>query len=237
MIDWFLARLNTRIEGDDICELAPSDLPGTLDDTLGRFIFALLSDIDVRIRWRAAHVMRRFARLGAVAPFQAVFSNYDRKSDFSFRDPNAPYYWIAARLWSVIAAARVANETPELVLPVADKLRSIALDREFPHVLVREHAKLAVLQLADSGHLVLPAADYAAVKNVNSPTLPRAPKAERTDEHAYRESRDRRFHFDMMDAAQYWFAKPMRMFADLKGKDFYDRLEYWAADKWNAPRK
>jgi hypothetical protein len=237
MIDWFLARLNTRIKGDDICELVASDLPGTLDDTLGRFIFALLSDIDVRIRWRAAHVMRRFARLGAVAPFQAVFSNYDRKSDVSFRDPNAPYYWIAARLWSVIAAARVANETPELVLPMADKLRSIALDREFPHVLVREHAKLAVLQLADSGHLVLPAADYAAVKNVNSPALPRAPKAERTDEHAYRESRDRRFHFDMMDAAQYWFAKPMRMFADLKGKDFYDRLEYWAADKWNAPEK
>jgi hypothetical protein len=205
VFQWYLARLNSRIVGADTNELDFNDLPSSTDDAIGRFLFALLSDIDIRIRWRTAHVVRRLARLGATSAFRAVFSNYDRKVDSNFRDPNAPYYWIAARLWAVITAERIAHESPSVALSLAEQLQIIALDKDFPHLLIREHAKSALLQLVKSGHLSVPAEVLSAIEKVNTPQLARLPKADRAAYNGYRDSKERRFDFDMMDAAQYWF--------------------------------
>ncbi len=234
VLQWYLLRLNGSIIDAGTNELDPQDLPGNIDGAVGRFLFSLLSDIDTRIRWRAAHVIRRLARTGGAAVIEATFSNYDRKADPTFRDPSAPYYWIAARLWAVIAVARIADETPAVVLPLAGKLQDIALDKHFPHVLIREHAKAAVLQLVKSGHLSLSADALVSVENVNTSKLARQTRADRISSNPFHDNKERRFHFDTLDAAQYWFNPIFLIFANLPTDDFYHRLEHWTVDEWRG---
>ena len=68
----------------------------------------------------------------------AIFSQYDRMSDNAFRDPGAPYYWLAGRLWTVISAARIAQEAPKSLRRVHAKLIEIAMTEALPHILIRE---------------------------------------------------------------------------------------------------
>jgi hypothetical protein len=120
ILNWYLARLNRRIPESHEEVLDPNDLPANLNEAVARFVYSLMSDVDTRIRWRASHAARRLARLGAVDTFHAIFANYDRTTDISFRGPDAPYYWLAARLWALMTASRVAVETPASLAPLLD---------------------------------------------------------------------------------------------------------------------
>lgn len=87
---WYADRLNGRVP-PDLPSMDVSDIPDNFDDAFGRFMYALLSDVDTRIRWKAAHTLRAVARFGMNNLLNATFANLERKQDFSFRDPTAPF--------------------------------------------------------------------------------------------------------------------------------------------------
>ena len=95
VLPWYVQRLVDRIPPDDRRTSALADVPSSDTEAAGRFVYALLSDIDTRIRWRAAHAVRRLARLGATEALDAVIGNWPRVEDKSYRDPDAPFYWLA----------------------------------------------------------------------------------------------------------------------------------------------
>jgi hypothetical protein len=117
-------------------------------------------------------------------------------------------------------------------------LIKIALDRAFSHLLVREHAKLSVLNLVKSGHVALAPAIFDAVLNANMPRLPRIPKnGERRDHMQWEDTRERRFEFSPTDTIQHWYNPILQLFPTLRKQDLLDELEYWIVDKWAAPPK
>ena len=59
-------RLLQRIPAHDKDKWDLSDIPTESAAGLARFLYALMGDVDVRTRWRAAHALRRLARLGDV---------------------------------------------------------------------------------------------------------------------------------------------------------------------------
>ena len=145
-----------------------SDIPTETVGGLARFLYALMGDVDVRIRWRATHAARRLARLGDPGVIHKIVELYGRTSEPSFRKPDAPFYWLAARLWLMMALDRIAAETPSAVGRHGQWLLEIASDNEVPHLLVRSFAKSAVCRLVESRVLVPDTTQRDALQRANT---------------------------------------------------------------------
>ena len=233
VFDTYCRRLCERIPPKDLETIDINEVPESVPDALARVVYALMSDCDVRIRWRAAHCVRSFAKLNQGDVLGALLRLYDRLEENEFRAADAPFYWMAARLWLMIALDRVALENPAMLRPHAQQLTAIASDPSFPHVLVRAFAADAVLKVANAGCISLTARERKSLSNVNSSKLPRI-GAENVHRKA-RDERERRFHFDQMDTIPYWYEPVARCFANLTVSDFVESAEHWIVDRWRIP--
>lgn len=231
----YLPRCLARIPKKDLDPLTLEDIPLSATSGLGRFLFALLSDCDIRIRWRVAHVLRRLARFGQTPLLHAVLDLYDRKVELSFRAPNTPFYWIAARLWTMIAVDRIAAENPQTLTGYGNRLLAVACDRVFPHVLVRGFAKDAVQKLSDSGLVSLNAKQQKALEQVN---LGKGTKKRiyplRGDVDSSHSRREGGFHFDSLDTLPYWYEPATRIFGDVTLDEFTQTAEDWIVKQWRV---
>lgn len=230
-------RLIQRIPANDRDTWDPTDIPNNPVDGVARYLYALMGDIDLRIRWRVAHAARSLARLGAVNTLNNLVMMYGRKSELSYRKPDAPFYWLASQLWLVIALDRIATETPTAVGRHGHKLLEIASDDEFPHVVLRSYAKSAVSKLVESGEFTLDPAQLAALERVNTSPFPRKKPSKRRNSRfdKYRGSEEgRRFTFDSMDTLPYWYSGAVGIFADVSKQEFLDIAERWIVDRWGV---
>lgn len=156
LVDWYVERLAERIPAEDRDQVVPrTTLPQHMDEAVARFLFAYMGDYDLRLRWRAAHAARRLARTNDKATLLALAGEYERREEPAFRGRELAFYWLAARLWFVIAWDRIAGERPELAGQVGSILLRIALNEAFPHLLVRSFARDACEKLTVAGHLSL----------------------------------------------------------------------------------
>lgn len=234
----YARRLVQRIPPQDQDQWNLADIPMNASHGTARFLYALLSDIDVRIRWRAAHALRRLTHLGDTETLDAVVELYDRTSELSYRKPNIPFYWLAARLWLVITLERIATETPSVVRHHGIWLLDIARDEAFPHILVRSFAKSAVGKLVESGNLTLNTDQQDVLASANTSLLRRKKARQRYradfDRYHYQQRKDRRFDFDSMDTLPYWYSRPLRAFADVSHEEFLNAAERWIVDHWGV---
>ena len=73
LVEWYSRRLAERIPTEDRDQSVPlSSLPQQTDKAVARFLFAYMGDCDLRLRWRAAHAVRRLARTGDQATLKAL---------------------------------------------------------------------------------------------------------------------------------------------------------------------
>lgn len=234
---WYIQRLAGRIIKQDREGIVVSTVPAQVAEALGRFFYAMLGDVDVRVRWRCAHALRRLARMGEHAILDAVIAQYGRTGEPAFRAPGAPFYWVAARLWLVIALDRIALESPAAVANHSVWLQEVALDEQFPHVLVRSFARDACKKLIESGHLVVDSEVAEALAQVNRSSLPRSrKKRDYSDsfDSFHRHDEDLRFHFNGLDTLRYWYDPLLRAFPDVTPREFLVIAEHWIVDEWGA---
>ncbi len=233
----YVYRLFGRIELTEREAWDLSDIPTESHSGIARFLYALMGDVDVRIRWRAAHALRRLARLGNTKEVDEIISFYSRTSESSYRDPKSPFYWLAARLWLVIALCRIAHENPTVLGALGPHLFKISVDKDVPHLLIRSFAKQAVLTLVKSRVLRLVPSQLRQVKMVNTSPVRKKKRlgefrlgSDRTDKKSDR----RRFQFDMTDTLPYWYNRVISCFADLTMEEFLDAAERWIVDQWQV---
>lgn len=234
---WYIQRLAGRITDRDREGVKAATIPEQIAETLGRFFYAMLGDVDVRVRWRCAHALRRLARMGEHAILDAVVAQYARAGEPAFRMPGAPFYWVAARLWLIISLDRIALESPEAVSRHGSWLHQVALNEEFPHVLVRGFARDACLKLIESGHLVADSGKREALAQVNCSQLPRSRKKRdygRSFDSFHSHDEGLRFHFDGMDTLRYWYEPLLRAFPNVTPREFLVIAEQWIVDAWDA---
>ncbi|WKZ40509.1 MAG: ABC transporter ATP-binding protein [Anaerolineales bacterium] len=213
----------------------PQDTPGGI----ARYIYALMGDIDVRLRWRAAHTLRNLVQLGDSATLNSIIELYDQKRDISYRNPNAPFYWLSARLWLLLVLERLASENPAKLVNYGIWLLGIASDEKFPHVVIRSIAKSAASKLLASGNFSLDKSQMLLLKKSNSGRLPRRKAKWKSYEfvfqpYKYEDSKNRRFHFDSMDTLPYWYSSAIRAFADIDSESFLDAAEQRIVDDWGV---
>jgi hypothetical protein len=233
----YLKRLVMRVPNVHLDRMNAADIPEDVESATARFLFALMSDCDVRIRWRAAHSVRRLARAGDTTVLAALLALYDRQREESFRAALEPFYWMSARLWWTISVCRVAHEHPRALSDYGPKLLEIATDEAFPHVLIRSFAKDGVLALSERGDLKLTPTQRKALSKANAGRLPRK-KGKRTygraTAHGENANKERAFHFDPLDTIPYWYQPALKMFADVTLDEFLDVAENWIVNKWHV---
>src|ERR1017187_1333404 len=233
-----LERVQKRIPPVDLDQIPVADVPRDAHVAVARFLRALMSDCDIRLRWRAAHSIRRLAIFKLKEEFDAWVYLYDATSEQSFRAANEPFYWLAARLWSVIALHRVAYETPEALTKHFGKLVDIATDESLPHVLIRGFAKDGALHLRELGDGKLTAKRQKQLVAVNTSSLPRALRdwgRRRGDLGEKIRFRECRFDFDHMDTVRYWYHSAIDVFVEVSQDEFLNVAEKWILDKWRVP--
>lgn len=232
----FLDRMKQRIPRLDFDEIERTDVPVNEPDGVAWFLWALLSDMDVRVRWRAAHSVRRFVEFGDLLVFDSLFALYENRSHRAYRAPNAPFYWLAARLWLLITADRVATENPSALVAHKDALFRAISDTALPHVLIREFARSVIRKLVERRLISLIPTEHQQLESVNRTTLQR----QKIDRYSSKGARpktkpaERKFHFDGLDTIPYWYEPALRMFASVDLARFLDVAEKYIVDDWKA---
>jgi len=210
-----------------------SDIPDDIDNALARFLTALLSDVDTRVRWRAAHSMRRlisYAPSDIIPCFTGLWINAEERS---FRAPNAPFYWQAARLWTILTLSRIATDQPSRLVPQKLFLLRILQDDTFPHPVVRSFAQDILLVLKESSLITFTIEEQQVLNRGIDIGLPRLER-ERYGSTAQSDEQGKnpRWQFDSMDTLPYWFAPASGIFANVTTKQLADEAERWIVDRW-----
>lgn len=236
--EWYARRLADRIEPNDRDQVWQADeVPAAVPVAVARFLYACMGDYNVRVRWRANHAVRRLARLGALAVLQALVEQYGRRAETVFRSPHLDFYWIAARLWFVIAWDRISGEMPQVGALAGARLLSIARDQDFPHLIVQSFARDACTKLLGAGALLLdPTATEELGQVARSRLQPQpAPRGRPRGRRPWLKDKSRRFHFDPMDSIPYWYDPMLGAFADVSQDQLLAVAETWIIDRWGYP--
>ena len=158
-------------------------------------------------RWRAAHSIRCLARFGKWQVVDALVSKFYSTDAHPYQAPELSFYFLHARLWLLIALARMAIDYPEMVAKYNKILKAISLDRDAPHVLLRQFAAQALLICAESGGLTLPEADAKVLKAVNQSSFPQKKRKEYGRDSFYRSHSDSTTEQDTKFLLDYDFDK------------------------------
>lgn len=118
-------------------------------------------------RWRAAHSVRRFAKLERWDVIDLLISKINIDNAHPFQAPELTFYHLHARLWLLIALARVAIDHPKELGKHADNLKDIAFSKEFPHVLMQHFAANILQTCIKKGNLKLSMQDKKRLDTVN----------------------------------------------------------------------
>lgn len=235
---WYARRLAERVAPDDRDQAwLPSEIPDSVPVAVARLLYACMGDYDVRVRWRSAHAIRRLARLGASSELTALIDEYGRREETSFRSPRLDFYWIAARLWFVIAWDRIACEVPQMGMLAGAKVLEIAQDEDFPHLIIRSFARDCCIKLAAADAFVIDAAALAQLEKIGrSPLTPEPSTSEKSRrKRGSADEPERRFQFDPMDSIPYWYDPLLNAFADLSQSELLAAAETWILDRWGYP--
>jgi hypothetical protein len=145
---------------------------GEMDIAAGLVWFTLGSPSAAH-RWRAAHSIRCFARFGKWEVIDLIMDKFHSTDAHPYQAPELPFYFLHARLWLLIAIARVAMDHPQNAAKYADTLKAIVLDKNVPHVLLRHFAAQALLACASSESNIVSGAEVKALKAVNESPFPK----------------------------------------------------------------
>jgi hypothetical protein len=229
VVEWGLSQvvpLETR-------DTAP-DLPDERSEVLGLFLWSVLGHPDDRVRWRAAHCLRELLVEECEEGLaDVVVGLLDTSSVGCFRAQDRDFYWLSARMWALLALARVAGDAPSVLGVHARRLAAIATDADLPHAAAREFARRAALRVAAHAPEALPADTVEELALANRPRVCGATRAYGFDR-SRESTMDRdvtRFHFDTLDTTRYWYEPLARVFG-LPGDDITRRADHWVTDVW-----
>jgi len=125
--------------------LAP---PGDMDMAVAGYVWSALAAPDSQFRWQAAHVVRALGRLGRGSVLNHLIALYPGGRGGPFADADLHFYAYHARQWLMIGLARMAMESPTMLVDHWGFLVRVALDGP-PHAIIRRLAIQCALALLD----------------------------------------------------------------------------------------
>jgi hypothetical protein len=160
----------------------PKDIPTIMSGV----IWCQLGSPRASDRWRAAHSIRCLVKFRRWEVFDAIVGRYPSQSAHPFQAAELPFYYLHARLWLLIAIARVALDYPHEVGKYHEFFLRIALENQSHHVLLKHFAVLAIRACVSLGGLRLPSDVVSQLGTVNVSPYPRLAEKRRHGNDFYR---------------------------------------------------
>jgi len=142
----------------------------------GAMLWRQLGSPYARDRWRAAHSLRSFARFGRWSVIDAVVAKFGDAAAGPFQAPELAFYVFHARLWLLIALARIAKDSPRAVAGYKNALLRVVRDDTRPHVLLKHFAARALTAAIDAGEVAVDAKTDTLLRRIDHSPLPRLHK-------------------------------------------------------------
>ena len=199
-------------------------------------------------RWRAAHAVRRLTALGHTDLIGACIARFYGENAGAFQDQKLPFFFLHARLWLLIALARIALEHPEAILSQRTFLERITFDAQTPHVGMQAFAGDALRALL----VRLPTAEASALRTrvdgVNTSPFPRGPENKTRKDFYHSSCREDESEPESPFDFEYEYSKTeVDSLASVFGLDHSDVVALatawvrrWSADvknMWECPRR
>ena len=150
-------------------------------------IWRALGSPEALCRWRAAHCMRDFAAFGSWGVIDALVEKFSTTTAGPFQAAELKFYYMHARLWLLIALARLSLDYPDRIAKYKDDLLYIVSESKQPHVLMRHFAAQSLLACVNARTLNLPAKILTCVSNADDSPHPRLKKKVRPYDNFYSE--------------------------------------------------
>lgn len=178
-------------------------------------------------RWRAAHSLRSFAKLGRWEIIDSVVGKMSEVDAGPFQASELPFFYMHARLWLLVALARMGRDFPTQIARYKDELLTFVFEDRYPHVLMRHFAARALLACVDAEQLNLPDKQATRVRNADRSPYPRLKEKRRNNggfyagrphsvpEPAFQFYLDYDFHKHDVDSLAQVFGQPCWKVADL----------------------
>ncbi len=113
--------------------------PNNISDAFTGFVWAALGSPRSSVRWQAAHCVRRLVEAGCEQELNSLIDWMKRDCVNAFGSRAFPFYNLHARLYLLIALARISIDNPELLRHHHLLFKHHALDG-LPHALIQKFA-------------------------------------------------------------------------------------------------
>ena len=150
--------------------------PDEFAEIAAGIVWRVLGSADATDRWRAAHCLRLFAKFGRWEVIDNVVTRSHRLDAGPFQARELPFFYMHARLWLLIALARMGIDFPAEVARYKDDLLTYVLEDKDPHVLMRHFAGRALQTCMDARELKLAASTQRRVREADRSPHPRLKK-------------------------------------------------------------
>jgi hypothetical protein len=197
-------------------------------------VWARLGHPDAKMRWRAAHSVRRLTAAGRHDVTTKLIERFNSSAS-PFNDATLPFYVMHAQLWLLIALARVAKDESSNLVIHRSFFENIAFSTEFPHVVMRAFALDIVSVLATS---LAPSEKEALIAKLALTNRSPYPHAPRTGfgEYCYMDRPDTSLRLENSFQLDYDFNKYQverlcRVFG-CPGWEVADRIDAWVR-RWD----
>ncbi|WP_230589651.1 ATP-binding protein [Pseudomonas chlororaphis] len=141
-------------------------------EAVAGLIWFALGSARAERRWMAAHSLRVVVRLGRSDVLDRVVSRFDKICSAPFQAPELPFFHLHAKLWLLIAMARIAIDDSKVIANHSFMLKRVALSTEDKHVLFKHFSTEALLVCSRSGLLQFNQVESNALLHVNESSRP-----------------------------------------------------------------
>lgn len=190
-------------------------------------VWRMLGSPYTKDRWRAAHSLKCFARFGRWEIIDAVVEKLNDDTAGPFQAEELPFFFLHARLWLIIALARIALDHPEEIARYKKQLLDFATGKNSSHVLMRHFAARVLLSCIDAQKLNLSSTIVKSLREADQSPHPRL-KEKRRDRAGFYQGRpsslpepqyefhlDYDFHKHDVDSLGRVFGRPCWEVADI----------------------
>lgn len=211
--------------------------PQTISEGIASLIYALLAAPLAAERWRAAHTVRKLCEVREESIIGFLVDRLQSDELPAFTDSELPFYSLHARLYLLVAFARVskARKPPPILLERFDVFKELATSG-LPHILIRHFAAETALNLLGHSPQLATKATKSDIENANASAFP-ARQYDRSEiQETYEDvehSPSPRFFLDY-DFDRYWLGNLSRAF-NAPHSEVRKKLERWILTEWNAP--
>ena len=156
---------NNVVDGEWTEGLYPRN---NIDEVSSGLIWQAFSSGKASNRWRAAHCLRAFSRMGRWEVIDRIVKKIGDTDGGPFQARELPFFFLHSRLWLLIALARIARDYPDNISRYEKPLYSVVCDSKMPHALIRHFAAKALRSCVEAGTLQLSPRKEAILRKVNN---------------------------------------------------------------------